>query len=347
MRLRAFAFLFTLCISCLPAQHIAAREKPVQVADLTVEVAANGETNYWFAFNEGDDIIVTFRQEKARRGTELQILEYPGISRFILSPAQASKTHTIPGVKKGIFQFRLSRKESGAGSARLTIARRPANDKRIKFNTAVKWKTIADTTYTEETENYILKADTQVNMVMDRVARVHSRTAMNLSSNETVVDFSIPAGTTVFSMFIGVGEEGAKAYSEAVQKFLHSTAKVSLAIPNVGPLVALAIEGINFFTIPTGSDNVIYALFDNQEDLEKWRRSPKAVKPVRQGDVVMDQARFFKPLPHYWLYLKNDNIRDEIDVEIKVAAISIHSTTGKRTVKKPRYGVREVPYIDW
>ncbi|MDZ4838420.1 MAG: hypothetical protein SGJ04_00285 [Bacteroidota bacterium] len=339
---------FLLLIICgVWCQQLQAKPDKIEVAVITKQLMA-GETHiFYYAFADKDDIYISFRQKEGRGVVLINLIEYPATVRYSFSSKNSEKAY-IKDVKKGIYQFSVTNTAKQSCVIAIDIDRRPDTDYKRNFNSSVAFQTKYDTNYATRQEAFVIKQDTIATMVTDRVTRVHSRTTLDREESYEVVTIILPNNTKIFSYYIGVGEAGKKAYKEAVQKFVHSASKAATVIPEIGPLVSLAIEGVNFFTMSSGSDNVRYAMFESEAELKKYIEpgTEKLPIPMKDGNIVSDQGRVTNAKKsNYYLYLKNDNIRDAIDVQVKIVAIQIVTQMGTRTVREAVVTKTITPYM--
>ena len=211
----------------------------------------------------------------------------------------------------------------------------------MNFNTSVSWKTINDTTYTTESEIYLERSDTSVVNLVDQVPKVSSKNALNGNDNKTIVDFSLPKGTISWSYYIGVGNEGKQAYDNASNSFLSAGAQTVSKIPGYGVLAALALNGINFFLATQGRDNVKYWFISDWDNVLLFR-SNRTFLQYKQGDVINDASQMQAPRSgKIYLGLYNDNIRDAIEVSVKVTAIVVTEVWKTKPVQKMNVTLRQ------
>ena len=317
----------------------------VTVADLELRVKPHSTEVLYYGFAEGDELLFSIKEETHKELKEVEVLEYPATSRYQEANTHKIKNQSIKVGRKAVYSFRLYNAEATERICHTSIYRIPASERTQNFNTAVIWKNGYDTTYETIHEPFISRRDTSISTLMDQVARVHSRTTLDFSPNRSVVDFSLPAGTVVWSYWLGVGDEGKKVYKEALQKFIHSAAGAASRIPDYGPMIALALEGLNYFTLSSSGDNVQYALMNDEKEANNFRENKKYIY-LRNGNIVTDFARMYNPLKgKVYLGLLNDNIHDAIDVNIKVVAVVVKETVSIKEYRKPHISPKNTPVV--
>lgn len=317
----------------------------IDIADNTFKVAGLTEEVFYFGFAEGDQLIFNFQELKGKQLKELEIIELPSSSKFMDYKSINIENKIINVTKSGIYKFRFSNSAISGRVCKFKIQRIPANDKLKNFNTNVYSRTVYDTTYTPIQENYLIKSDTTAISVVDQIAKVSSKTAMNGNPNNIIVDFALPNSTITWSYYIGVGTEGKEACQKATDEFLSTATEIVSTIPGYGTMAALAITGINYFTKVQGDDNVKYYFITNWDNVMLFK-SDQTFCQYKQGDVVNDASRMTQPLSgKIYLGLKNDNIRDAIEVIIKVTAVTVSQQWGTRSVQKMDITSREELYL--
>ena len=311
-----------------------AQLKPIDVAENTLKIARFGEEIFYFGFAEGDQMIFSFEEVNGKDLKEIEIVELPSSSKFMDYKTNRIQNKTITINRTGIYKFRFSNSAISGRVCRFKIRRIPASDITKNFNTSVSWKTIYDTTYTTESDIYLERSDTAVVNLVDQVPKVSSKNALNGNDNKTIVDFSLPKGTISWSFYIGVGNEGKQAYDKASNAFLSTGAQTVSKIPGYGVLAALALHGINYFLATQGRDNVKYWFITDWDNVLLFRNN-RPFRQYKQGDVINDAYQMHAPQDgKVFLGLYNDNIRDAIEVTVKVTAIVVTEVWKTKPIQK-------------
>lgn len=336
---KMFLFLFLLSAGLLKAQQ------PVLVFESTLKVGAVGEEKFYYGFAEGDQIVFDFEEVNGKELKEIEVAEYPSSSKFMDYKSKKIVNKIIPVTRTGIYEFRFSNSSLGGRICKVKLQRIPASDATKNFNTSVYWRTQYDTSYTPEQERYLISKDTAiVPVIVDRTEKISSQNAINGNPNYTMVDFMLPANTVSWSYYIGVGTKGREAYNTAKTKCLNSAAGAAARIPGYGPLAALALYGVSYFSQVQGEDNVKYWFMDYNSSL--LFNSGSTFSYYHKGDVINDFSKMTSPLNgKVYLGLSNDNIMDPISVSIQVTAITVTEKWGARTVPRMHVHSQEVPYL--
>jgi hypothetical protein len=324
--------LITLLIISISASSVC--QNTIEVASGTAKISALSDELMYYGFAEGDEIIFNIQVLDGKDLKEFEISEYEGSSKFMEYKTKRVDQKSIKVNKTGIYVFRYSNSALSKRVCRFSIHRIAASYSTANFNTSVEWRQVYDTTYTPYEEKYLVKSDTSFQKIVDQKAKVSSQTAINGTPNRTIVDFELPPNTVKWSYYIGVGNEGQKAYDEAMTKFTASASKVALTIPGYGPLAALAISGVNYFSKTQGEDNVQFSFITNWDNALAFNAGNPYYQ-YKQGNVVNDATQMQKPLAgKIYLGLVNDNLMDAIEVYVTATAVVVTNEWGTRRMSK-------------
>lgn len=318
-------------------------QTPVDVTERTFKLSGmGGEETFYFGFAEGDQLIFNFEEANGKEIKEVEITEYPSASRFMDYKTNKIINKKINVTKTAVYQFRFLNTAIAGRVCKFKLQRIPGNDKYLDFNTDVYWKTLYDTIYTNITEDYLVSRDTVYHNVTDQVAKVHSQT--NLNGNKTTFNFVLPENTVAWSYYIGVDQEGQDAYARAVRSFASSASPLVSRLPGYGPLIALALNGVSFFTqLQKGEDIDYYICTGNNASLFL---NGDPFYSIKKGKVLNDFSQMTTPLSgmyHFCFY--NDNAVTGVTVTVKILAVSVTETWGKRPVRKYNITSQKVPCI--
>jgi len=327
-----FLFSFNLC----------AQLDPVDVAELTLKVGAVKAEELFYGFAEGDQIVFNFEEVKGKKLKELEIIEYPSSSKFVDYQTNKIEEKIIQVNNAGIYKFRFYNTALSGRILKFKIQRIPASKETKNFNTTVHWKIVYDTSYTTVQEKYLIKADTIITHITDQVTKVHSIT--NINESKTVLNFTLPDNTIVWSYYIGVDQTGQQAFENATQELAKNTGPLVSKIPGYGPLAALALGGISHLSQLQSGENVQYWFVDgNNVNLFE---SEEQFYYFRKGNVINEYSKMDKPLKGtYYLCLYNDNAVQAIDVSVKITAIAVNEQWGTRLVQKMNITSKREPYL--
>lgn len=373
---------FVLSLFC---SSIILGQDMIEVADLTIKVGSKDEELIYYAFEEGDKIIFSFEEVDGKELKELEIIEYPGNSKFRDFQVKKIERKEIKVNQKGIYVFRfLNSNVISKRICKIKISRIPDSIEKSDFNTGVKWVEKFDTTYSVKSEDIIIgyktinkqksrrvliSTDTSVVTILDRIERVHSMTNMS-NSNISYVNIQLPYNTYSPNQFlpykstevlswaysISVGNTGEAWYKDANSKAVAKTTaelavNAGLISSGYGALALLAIEGISVFSNPPQGDNIKFRILTNING---------TTYSLGHGNSV---AAFGKITEYnqggFSLELVNDNLMDGLNVNVKVIAVTITKTwkdeyytvqeqepiKENQTKKIPSISVRKVPVM--
>lgn len=233
----------------------------------------------------------------------------------------------------------------GGRVCKIKIQRIPSSTSTLNFNTNINWVNKQDTTwntftkdvvigydsiYVQKTKKELVKIDTIVNLLFDKVLRVHSETAYG-KTQFTYATVEIPANTyypnrldpfrstevVAWSYWLGVGQKSTEVYEKA-NKNLAGGIKLLGSFTGYGALATLAATGISMFGTPSVGDNVRYKFSGLQNGQEVI---------IDYGNVVSASGRNEKiKQGAFSVELYNDNFREGIDVNLKMVVLQVSKT---------------------
>lgn len=315
-------------------------QSSIDVTERTIKVGGGGEEELFYGFAAGDRIIFSFEEIDGKELKGVEILEYPTNSKFSDYKVSRIDEKRISVNNQSVYVFRFKNSALSKRVCKVKIARIPSSPETIDFNTAVKEITKTDTTWKSYEEDVVVgyqqvdvpytrkvldRTDTIVtNLFANRQERVHS--VMDLKSRGSVsyIDVSLPQKTFVFneeseihswSYFIGVSQEGMRAFQDATNK----TLKLSSALLRGNPLAAYSLNLLADFTpsVFKGDNvkyNVSYYQNGNFYSLDQGDITATLGKNVSQKQGTI---RFT---------LENDNVSIPIDVRFDFTVVQIKRT---------------------
>lgn len=320
-------------------------QQPIDIAESTLKVGALTDEVFYYGFAEGDQLIFSFEEVKGKELKEIEIAELGGSSKFMDYKSKKVTGKALTISKTGVYVFRFSNSSLSGRICKFKIQRIPGSDATKSFNSSVYFRTVYDTTYIPVEEKYLAKSDTAAVTVLDQVTKVSSQSALNGNANKSVVDFQLPENTIAWSFYIGVGQEGRKAFEAGTSSFLGQATKVVSTISGYGPMAALALYGVNVFSKTGGSDNVKYWFITDWDNVQKFQ-ADQPFMMYKQGDVVTEASQMKTPLVgKIHIALSNDNIMQAIEVNIKITAVQLNQTWATHLVNKMNVASRQVAYL--
>ena len=191
-------------------------QAPVDVAENTVKISAFGEEVFYYGFAEGDQLIFNFEELDGKELKEIEITELPSSFKFMEYKTRKIENKNMAVSQTGIYKFRFANGGIIGRVCKIKIQRIPA-DSTKKFNSSVYWKTVQDTTYTTEPEEYLVRADTVLSNITDQYIKVHSRWNWS-NTRKNYFYFTLPNNTIAWSYYIGVNRKGQEIYEAAAEK---------------------------------------------------------------------------------------------------------------------------------
>ncbi|MEY4927185.1 MAG: hypothetical protein RI894_1621 [Bacteroidota bacterium] len=331
-------------------------EKRELVTEQTLKIGARDEQTLYYAFAEGDQIVLNYTVDDDKTLHEFAVIEYPENLKFKDIDSKKTLNKRFYVVKKGIFSFKLSNNQLlVARTVHFTLERVPATEALRHFDTTVEWKTRQDTSYDYNsadwdvrevpiTKKTLIKQDTQVVNLFDKSERIDGIYVMS-SKNETAISFQLPKNsyspdtknpyksteTVSWAYWIGVGQESGKAYNEQNKKMVGVVSSAAKLAGPYGVLAGLAIDGVSMVagSSPLG-DNVVYSVFFKDLTNKKSR--------IDAGNGVSASAKNTTNLQgEVSMMLLNDNLREGIDVTVRAVAVQVVRQYEDKTVVKNEY----------
>lgn len=315
---------------------------PIDITDQTIKIGGMEEEILYFGFAEGDQIVLNFTEVDGKELKEIEIAEYPSISKYTDFKTAKIENKTITVNRQAIYQFRFYNGAVGGRICKIRIQRIPSSDQTKNFNSDVTWVTKQDTTwntytkdvlvgydttYRQITKKELIKTELKEELLLDKSQRVH--TSLNSAGSKSYVFFSLPQAKTetyktskvvAWAYWVGVGQEGSEAWEQETENIV--ALAEGIASFYTTPLGALAIGTITSMMIPSSGDDVHYALVDLPgrdlfyagQGFSAWDRGAGTAGYKRFVDAAMCKGT-------YYIVLNNDNYMDPIDVSVKVTTI--------------------------
>ena len=318
-----------------------AAQSPVLVSETNFKLPILGEEFFYFGFAEGDKVLFSFQEENGKDLKEIEIVEWPGTSRykeFKTSNIQ-NKTLTVP--RTGIYQFRFANTVMLQKTCRLKVQRIPANAATQNFNSTVYWRTVYDTTFRnfqqQKTAPEQYKA---VSIVMPTTYYLEPNTTDG--KQQVTLPINLPDFTSEWYYVFAVANDKAKA--EALKSSLHLAETLRKRIIETGGNSFSA----DSLPVPTGSGNCRVYLLDqsNQEMFESHSNFRHFKEGTREntpsGLVKIKIANF----PNAYLGIKNPDVQAGIYVAVEaVAVISPDDTAQYAESQSVSVKARKEPYL--
>jgi len=339
-KLTIIIFTFTVLSTQLIGQT-----KSVVVAENTVKIAPETEQSFYYGFAKGDEISFDLEMGNDERLNLLEIIELPSSQRFTEYNSKRIHNKKIIANQTGIYKFRLINSSPVSQICKLKIKRVAASKALTDFNSSVYWRTIQDTTYTPVEEKYIEKSDTLVEDIYSGNPQLSARFAITGNNNSQVIEFTLPENTIRWSFYIGTGMQGKEVFENARTKFTLNAASIVSKIPEYGPMAALALTGVSYFSNIQGEDNVKYWFLTDNISVKQFI-DHKGFTFYKKGDVITEAAQMRSPLKgRIHLAVLNDNSFEPIQLTIKVTAIEVKQEWKMKSKREMKVSNIQEPYL--
>lgn len=317
-------------------------QEAIDVTDQAFKLNGGEEKELCFGFAAGDKIVFSFLEANYKELKEIEIVEYPGNSKFSDYKTTKVENKTLNVSRTNTYIFRFKNSAIGSRVCKIKLSRIPASNDTKNFNTTVtwvdkqdtSWNTYTrdvvigyDTTYVQKSKFELVKSDQNEELILDKTQVVHSLS--NSNNSRTSIFFSLPQNentpyktTKVISWayWIGVDEEGNKAWEQNAQTLKNLVEGVATIYST--PLGALAIGAITDLSIPSIGEDVEYYIADPLNAQLFMAGNP--FRMYDNGKGVAGYRKFTEPVPcqgQFYILLANDNIMQGINVNVKVVAI--------------------------
>lgn len=317
----------------------------ITVAELNLKLDGNTQEEALYGFAAGDKIILSMEATGSAFG-EVKVYQYPNtdVPVYVATAVKEEKKE-ITVLNKSVYIFRFKNTATGKRSLNVTIQRVPKNSSTKDFNTAIKWVSVNDTTYTHEVKNVVVGYDTlhtqktrrvvaseqkYEEVVMDKSQRVSAKTSFG--DTRTSVYFTLPVNVekpnetkkvVAWAYWVGVGEESNEFWKQN-RSMIVGAVKGAAAYFST-PLGGIAAGAIVNLALPLNGEDVEYALVNEANN--KLFTAGKACKSFDSGKGIAAYKRFTDTAMlqgTFYVALGNDNIVQPIDVNVKVSAIIEH-----------------------
>lgn len=338
-----------------------AQEEPVSVIETSIVLDFDRTKELFFSLAEGDQLIINMEMIKGKNLKEFAIFESSGnplLTEFKVSNIKDKKVY-IP--QKGVYMLRFYNSALTRRVCKINMKRIPISDTTRNFNTNWQWGVKRDTVYTnytvdslidykiidyEEVVRELKERKFEEMLLLNKSQKVHSFYNSNLS--RTYLKVTLPQlqnsdfqkeRIVAWSYWIGVDNEGYKAYQESVKS-------VSKMIKDVAgmyttPLGGLAVGAITQMIIPKTGHDVEYYFIEDSYNTELFLNR----KMFSSFDMGKGKAAYgrndMKKQGTFYIGLANDNNWIGIEVEVKILVVKeiqiFEDILYKKQRKEPQY----------
>ena len=325
----------------LISQQVFSLNDPILVTESVISLNNNEAEELYFSFAKGDVIVFNIEMIQGGNLKEIEVYELPNTKIFSEYKLERLTNKKIQIKNKGLYKFRFYNSSLIKKVCRIKIDRIPFNETTQKFNTNWKWGTVGDTIYSSYKADSIVgynvvslnekvkelsKTENFEEILFNKNQRVHSN--YNVNNNKVFMKVELPKNSITdlkeekiigWAYWIGVGEEGQKAY-------LDNTKIISKLVKEVTsfyatPLAGFAMGAVTEMLIPKKGEDVYYTFLSDLENAEKFMKGQSYSQFDKGNGIAAYGKNNSKTSGTFYIGLANDNKISSIDVDVKVVAI--------------------------
>lgn len=358
MRINQFIKLTFILIS-----GIVFSQDPVDVANLNIKLSFEQTADHYYTFDKGDEIIINYNMVKGKHMKLFEVTALPSNIKLTEFKAKKIENRKIKVTKKGVYRFRVFSSSLTNRVCNLRIQRKPLNENNINFNTDWTWKVVRDSIYVpyqkdslvgyktvpyQETIKELKDSKLEEIMLFEKSEKVHSYYNENISRSYLRVDLPQLINTNLreeqviaWSYWIGVGQEGQKAYRENLKSISNIVGKAAkLYFQN--PLGGIAVGEVSKLIIPTTGEDVAYYFMNDFQNVQKFLNGEQFYLFDKGKGRAAYGRNDKQKQGTFYIGLHNDNKIRGIDVDVKVLVVKEVKTYKNVTYNKKR---QEPQYI--
>ncbi|MET0298633.1 MAG: hypothetical protein ABW036_02695 [Flavitalea sp.] len=251
--------------------------KALDVTEQTIRIGGGKKEELMFGFAAGDRIIFNFQEMNNKELKEIEITEYPTLSRFSDYKTKAVKNKEIIVSQQGIYIFRLKNSSISKRICKVKIQRIPASESSVNFNSAVSWLTRQDTvwqsyttdvvvgydtTYVPRVKRVMVRSEVDEQLISDQVQRISSSSRGENRASIVVSlppDMRTPYKTSTiiaWAYWVGVGPDASRAWQQNMRNVRERN------LDYYTPLGAYATGGIPTLDLPRNGQRINYFITD-------------------------------------------------------------------------------------
>ena len=305
------ALFFTLLLS-----NTLLAQSPIVVTETNFKIPILGEESFYFGFAEGDQLLFSFEVENAKELKEVEIIQFPGTSRYkeLKTSRIENKTITVP--RTAIYQFRFANTVVLQKNCKLKIQRIPATAATANFNSTVYWRTVYDTTY-RNLQQQSTKPDTYKTVSLVAPTTYYLEANTTEGKQQLTVPVKLPDFTSEWYYVYAASNKKEKAellksslqLSTALQKKISETGGVSFSADSLP--VPAATENCRIYLLDESNQQ----MFESRSNFRHFKEGTRENAPA--GVVKIKTANF----PNAYLGIKNPDVQSPLYIALEVVAI--------------------------
>ncbi|RYG06536.1 MAG: hypothetical protein EOO02_00245 [Chitinophagaceae bacterium] len=311
--------------------------KALDVTEQTIRVGGGKKEELMFGFAAGDRIIFNFQEMNNKELKEIEITEYPTLSRFSDYKTKAVKNKEIIVSQQGIYIFRLKNSSLSKRICKVRIQRIPASESSVNFNSAVSWLTKQDTvwqsyttdvvigydtTYIPRVKRVMVRSEVDEQLISDQVQRISSASR---GENRASIVVSLPpdmrtpyktSRIVAWAYWVGVGPDAMRAWQQNLRNVRARN------MDYYTPLGAYANGGLATLDLPRNGQNINYFITDQENRDLFMQKQP--FRYVTDGKGFGDYRKFTSTAQcqgSFYLCFDNANPAGLTDINVKVVAL--------------------------
>jgi hypothetical protein len=261
----------------------------------------NDEDNY-FALDEGDELKIQSSVLNKKGSANISIIEYDnGMEIYKKSSFTVIQNETVRIPKRSIYKIVLNTDALFGKDARLIVERVPSKNSKPDFKTTV---------------HYVL--DTIATEVLNTTNRVYSTSNVD-HSNKTSIRINLPATTTYWAYWIGVGQES----KDKMKGFISTLSNVG-EILGANPLFLFGMKLIPSLPMLNTTSTINYKFMDAINAQLFQNNMNYSYYTFKYGNnISTDYSLVNQVTKDLTLSLWNENTMTGQDVEVRVMAFSV------------------------
>jgi len=339
-------FLFIFCLATLQVFSQESSLEKIEIIESTIKLTGLKEELIYIGLCDGDKLIFNFQENNNKEVTEIEILEYPNLSRY-KDLKQTNVNDKIISINKtGIYVIRFYNGGLGQRICKYKVQRIPRNETTKNFNSTVYWRTINDTTFKINTKKYLVKREL-VPKIIAGPSDFYINSGLNASlqggKSRVLLPFVLPKNTVQWY------------YEFSATRSKNDLGKNKNSFNLVSQLTTLIDQtgiinfGIDALIKPPGADIVDIHLLDDENTGKFLNKTAYSHYPVGTRENlksgIVEMKNFNNTNITYYLGLKNPDNSVGIHVTIEVVAIVQEEDWGVRDVRTYEVKKRKEPYL--
>jgi hypothetical protein len=268
---------------------------------LSGSIINNEEDNY-FALDEGDELKIQSSVLNKKGSANISIIEYDnGMEIYKKSSFTVIQNESVKIPKRSIYRIVLNTDALFGKDVKLVVERVPSRNSRPDFKTTVHF--VFDTTATE---------------VLNSTSRVYSTSNID-HSNKTSIRINLPATTTYWAYWIGVGQES----KDKMKSFISTLSSVG-EIMGANPLFLFGMKLIPSLPMLNSTATINYKFMDAINAQLFQNNMNYSYYTFKYGNnISTDYSLVNQVTKDLTLSLWNENTMTGQDVEVRVMAFSV------------------------